>query len=91
VKTARTMALDIPADLSVVVFDDGALVEGADPPLTAVNQPNRRLGEEAAELLLQRIARTEAPLVQRLVIPSLTQRSSTAPPREYQHVMSAAQ
>lgn len=91
VKTARSLTLDVPADLSVVVFDDGALVEGADPPLTAVNQPNRRLGEEAAELLLQRIEHREVPLVQRLVVPSLTQRLSTAPPRDYERSMSMAQ
>ena len=82
VKTARSMGLDVPADLSLVVFDDSVLVEQAEPPLTAVNQPNRRLGEEAAELLLQRIEQSGVPLVQRLVIPSLTQRFSTAPPRE---------
>ena len=90
-KAARILALDVPEDLSVVVFDDGALVEGSDPPLTAVNQPNRRLGEEAAELLLQRIEHREVPLVQRLVVPSLTHRLSTAPPREYGQTMALAQ
>ena len=91
VKTARSLALDVPEDLSVVVFDDGALVEGADPPLTAVNQPNRRLGEEAAELLLQRIEHRSVQLVQRLVVPSLTQRLSTAPPRDYERTLPLAQ
>jgi DNA-binding LacI/PurR family transcriptional regulator len=91
VKTARSLALDVPDDLSVVVFDDGALVEQADPPLTAVNQPNRRLGEEAAELLLQRIEHKGAPLVQRLVVPSLTHRLSTAPPRKHERIMPLAQ
>lgn len=91
VKTARSLALDVPEDLSVVVFDDGALVEGSDPPLTAVNQPNRRLGEEAAELLLQRIKFKEVPLVQRLVVPSLTHRLSTAPPRDFIRTLPLAQ
>lgn len=91
VKAARSLGLDVPGDLSVVVFDDSVLVEQSDPPLTAVNQPNRRLGEEAAELLLQRIEQTGVPLVQRLVVPSLTERLSTAPPRDYPTVMSLAQ
>jgi LacI family transcriptional regulator len=91
VKTARSMALDVPEDLSVVVFDDSVLIEQADPPLTAVNQPNRRLGEEAAELLLQRIEHVGVPPVQRLVVPSLTQRLSTAPPRRYETAMALAQ
>lgn len=79
-RTARFAGLAVPRDLSVAVFDDNLLVQHADPPLTAVNQPNRRLGEEAASLLLARIANPSFPLVQRLVVPSVIPRLSTAPP-----------
>jgi DNA-binding LacI/PurR family transcriptional regulator len=79
-KTAREAGLEIPRDLSLAVFDDNLVVQQADPPLTAIGQPNRRLGEEAADLLLARIARPDQPLAQRLVVPALTIRHSTAPP-----------
>jgi LacI family transcriptional regulator len=79
-KRAREHGLSVPKDLSVSVFDDSSFVQHAEPPLTAVSQPNRRLGEEAAGLLLDRVASPDTPLVQRLVVPSLVIRASTAPP-----------
>ena len=78
-KTMRGAGLTVPGDLSVAVFDDSLLVQHADPPLTAISQPNRRLGEEAASLLLDYVAQPTLPLVQRLVVPSLIVRASTAP------------
>jgi DNA-binding LacI/PurR family transcriptional regulator len=78
VKAARDAGLTIPDDLSVCVFDDSPLVQHADPPLTAVSQPNRRLGEEAGRLLLDRVENPAAPLVQQLVIPAMVVRQSTA-------------
>lgn len=81
-KAARALGLAVPGDLSIVVFDDSPLVQHAEPPLTAIHQPNTRLGEEAAGLLLDRVAGPDSPLVQRLVVPSLIVRDSTAPPRE---------
>jgi LacI family transcriptional regulator len=78
VKAARDVGLAIPADLSVCVFDDSPLVQHVDPPLTAVSQPNRRLGEESARLLLERIDRPDTPPAQQLVMPALVVRQSTA-------------
>jgi alanine racemase len=48
----RAKGLAIPADVSVVGFDDIVLAPHVDPPLTTVHQPIRRKGEEAVELLL---------------------------------------
>lgn len=78
IRTARAIGLTVPRDLSVVVFDDNLLVQQADPPLTAVSQQNRRLGEEAAALLLDRIANPHQPPAQRLSVPTLVPRRSTA-------------
>ncbi|MDQ2742449.1 MAG: substrate-binding domain-containing protein, partial [Chloroflexota bacterium] len=78
-RAAREAGLAVPRDLSICVFDDSPLVQHADPPVTTVSQPNRRLGEEAATLLLDRIENPAAPLIQRLVIPTLIVRQSTAP------------
>jgi LacI family transcriptional regulator len=77
-RAARSSGMSVPDDLSIVVFDDNLPVQQADPPLTAISQPNRRLGEEAAALLLDRVANPDGPLVQRLIVPSLIVRSSTA-------------
>jgi DNA-binding LacI/PurR family transcriptional regulator len=51
-QAARHIGLSVPADLSVVGFDDLPLTRFTDPPLTTVHQPVRRKGEEAARMLL---------------------------------------
>ena len=86
-RVARTLGLAVPDDLSLAVFDDSLLVEHADPPLTAVGQSNRRLGEDAAALLLDRVADPGLPLAQRLVTPTLVVRRSTASPRQVRFVV----
>lgn len=78
-KAARVVGLCVPDDLSLAVFDDSILVQHAEPALTAISQPNRRIGEEAAALLLDRVANPSLPLVQRLIVPALVVRASTAP------------
>ena len=51
-RAARERGLSVPADLSVVGFDDVDLATFADPPLTTIHQPIRRKGEYAVERLL---------------------------------------
>ncbi|HSO29149.1 MAG TPA: substrate-binding domain-containing protein, partial [Candidatus Sulfomarinibacteraceae bacterium] len=51
-RAARELGLGIPADLSIVGFDDVDVARYTDPPLTTVHQPIRRKGEEAVRLLL---------------------------------------
>jgi LacI family transcriptional regulator len=79
-RIARGAGLAVPGDLSLVVFDDSLPVQQAEPPLTAISQPNKRLGEEAAALLIDRIANPEGRVAQRLIVPGLVTRQSTAPP-----------
>ncbi len=79
-RAARAAGLDVPGDLSVAVFDDNPLVRHAEPSLTAVSQPNHHLGEEAAVLLLDRVADPARPPAQRLITPTLIVRRSTAFP-----------
>lgn len=45
----------VPADVSVVGFDDDELARHADPPVTTVSQPIERIGEQAVELLLAQL------------------------------------
>jgi len=79
VRAAREQGLQVPAELSVVGFDDIDLAPYLDPPLTTVRQPIREKGSTAVRLLVEAMAHRARPqhvsLETRLVV-----RSSTAPP-----------
>jgi LacI family transcriptional regulator len=76
---ARSLGLKIPADLSVVGFDNVPESVLADPPLTTVNQPIQEMGQRAVELLLSLLAR-QTIATEHLTLPtSLVVRQSTAP------------
>ena len=49
---ARERSVAVPAELSIVGFDDIDLSQYTEPGLTTVHQPIRRKGEEAVRLLL---------------------------------------
>jgi DNA-binding LacI/PurR family transcriptional regulator len=71
----------VPADLSIVSFDDmtnaGSLVGG----LTTVHQPIQEMAIEAVRNLLSLINGTPAEQCRSLIPTRLIVRSSTAPPR----------
>jgi len=46
--------MDVPADMSVAVFDDLPPGRVLDPSLTVVSQPAYEIGRRAAELRLER-------------------------------------
>ena len=52
IETLRARGIRIPSDMSLVSFDGARALHLYDPPITAVRQPARRLGERAVELLL---------------------------------------
>lgn len=51
-RTLREAGRLIPADVAVVGFDDLAVAQIADPPLTTVHQPITALGREMARMLV---------------------------------------
>lgn len=51
--TARALGMRVPADLSVVGFDDIRFAQCTDPPLTTIAQPMREIGEGTVRLLLE--------------------------------------
>ena len=78
VRAARTRGLAVPADVSVIGFDDSQLIVFTDPPLTTLRQPVEAMGQAAVNALLEEIAGTPAPHVEYVFQPELVVRGSTA-------------
>ena len=81
-QAAREAGLRIPADLSVVGFDDLPVVAWADPPLTTVHQPLTEMAAAATELALALGQGARPPQIGVEIATSLTIRESTAPPKD---------
>ena len=71
----------VPADISLVGFNDLAAVKHLSPPLTTVHVPLDALAESAVEQALARIDAPERPPVKLIVATQLKVRRSCAPPR----------
>jgi len=74
------VALNCPADLSVVGFNDMPFIDRLRPPLTTIRFPHYQVGTEAAQLLLERIAGHTGPVKVLFLAPELVVRGSTGPP-----------
>ncbi|WP_053697415.1 LacI family DNA-binding transcriptional regulator [Streptomyces sp. NRRL F-5755] len=55
VRAARQRGLDVPAQVSVIGFDDSQLIAFTDPPLTTVRQPVRAMATAAVDALIEEI------------------------------------
>lgn len=78
---AGAAAVRVPAQLSVVGFDDIAGARYALPPLTTVAPPKHEMAWLAIELLIDRIRGRHAPLRTTALASTLIVRASTAPPQ----------
>jgi|LGOV01.1.fsa_nt_gb LacI family transcriptional regulator len=58
-KIAREKGLNIPQDIAIIGFTDGLISEFSAPPLSTVAQHGFTMGEQAVELLLNRIQKKE--------------------------------
>ena len=81
IRAARRLGLNVPADVSVVGYDDSALMTCTDPPLTTVHQPIEAMGRAAVRLLTSQIDGAATTTERLLFEPELVVRGSTAPPR----------
>jgi len=75
---AQEKQLRIPQDISIIGFDDIRLAEFANPPLTTIRQSKAKMGAQAAELLLGRIANGNQSFRQEIIPVQLVERASTA-------------
>jgi DNA-binding LacI/PurR family transcriptional regulator len=69
----------VPEELSIVGYDDIVLAAYAAPPLTTISQRKKLIGTLAMQMLLKLL--NDEPVEDRLELPDLVVRESTAPPR----------
>ncbi|GAA0367069.1 LacI family DNA-binding transcriptional regulator [Microbispora corallina] len=77
IRAARRAGRRVPDDVSVVGYDDSALMTCVDPPLTTVRQPIEAMGRAAVELLLSQMEGAAVATGELLFEPELVVRSST--------------
>jgi LacI family transcriptional regulator len=76
------LGLRCPQDVSLIGFDDNPWWELTNPPITAMRQPARQMGELGAAVLLS-LMRGEEPPSRRIILPcEFILRQSVAPPPE---------
>ena len=80
IRAARRRGLDVPSDVSVIGYDDSALMPSVDPPLTTVRQPIDSMGRMVVDLLVKQIDGTAPPTDEYFFEPELVVRGSTGPP-----------
>ena len=78
IRAARRAGLRVPTDVSVVGYDDSALMNSTEPALTTVRQPIEPMGRAAVGLLAQMITGQTTPPQELLFEPELVVRASTA-------------
>lgn len=78
----RQAGLRAPADISVTGFDDLYLAQYAEPPLTTVRQPMRRMGRLAMETLIQLLAGDRTKRAIKVPGELIIRGSTAAPPGE---------
>jgi DNA-binding LacI/PurR family transcriptional regulator len=79
VRAVRRAGLSVPDDISIVGFDDSALMNSVDPPLTTVRQPIEPMGRMIIELLVSQITGAGTATDEYLFEPELVVRGSTGP------------
>ncbi len=80
-RVAQEMRVAVPDDLSVASFDDSTVAGLVHPSITAITRDTFRLGEDAANFLLEQIDSSDVLADRPGLPPQLTVRESTAAPR----------
>ncbi len=79
IRALQDLNLRIPADVSVIGFDDINAASYTSPRLTTIRQPLAEIGRVATQALLNRIHDTQPPRDEIVVQPTLVVRESTGP------------
>jgi LacI family transcriptional regulator len=78
---ANRHGLTVPADLSLLSFDNTPVVRFTQPPLTAVDQPVAETTALAVDMIIRSLRGNELPEQPVIIAAGLVERSSTAAPR----------
>jgi DNA-binding LacI/PurR family transcriptional regulator len=79
IRAARRRGLSVPDDLSVIGYDDSALMSCVEPALTTIRQPIEAMGRAAVDLLVHQIEGSAVGTAELMYEPELVVRSSTGP------------
>lgn len=77
IRAVRRAGKRVPEDVSVIGYDDSALMPSVDPPLTTVRQPIDAMGRMVIDLLVRQIEGQAPPADEYFFEPELVVRSST--------------
>lgn len=89
-QSAQALGLEVPADVSLVGYNDTALATMTGVTLSSVDQAGHQMGSAAATLLLERLeGRTRGTVV--TTTPRLVARASSAPPRDAEVVLAGSE
>src|SRR6185369_2679071 len=80
IRAVRRAGLSVPDEVSVIGYDDSAMMNCTDPPLTTVRQPIDAMGRAAVALLVNQIENTDVYPEELLFEPELVVRGSTGRP-----------
>ena len=78
IRAVRRAGLSVPADVSVIGFDDSLFMSSTDPPLTTVRQPIEAIGRAAVAMLIGQIEGAAVSTEELLFEPEIVARGSTA-------------
>ena len=78
-KIAQRKGYKVPENFSVIGFANGLLSRHSNPKLTTVSQHGERMGETAAQMLIDRLEKSETdiPTVTKVIRTDLVERNST--------------
>ncbi len=83
-QTAKECGIKIPKEMAIVGFSNGIYSNMTDPPLTTVEQYGYKMGQDAMNMLLDRLfAKENYPAVRKVIEPELIIRGSSSE-RRYQ-------
>jgi DNA-binding LacI/PurR family transcriptional regulator len=80
IRAVRRSGRSVPGDVSVIGFDDSALMNCTDPPLTTVRQPIEPMGRMVIELLIEQMSGATVAHEEYFFEPELVVRGSSGPP-----------
>jgi len=83
-QTAREYGKKIPDEIAVVGFSNGIYANMTDPPLTTIEQFGYKMGQEAIQMLFDRLfAKEDYPAVRKVIESQLIVRGSTVKQRVF--------